>query len=234
MAIDLSTVRPLVVFGYSQFNFKPVCILFFRYAVKVGDHHLLKEERSQRQIQLEKIFVHQDYADRLFKNDIALVKLKKEVKLSKFVRTVCLPRKEEGDLAIPKKYGIATGWGVTKPVKAGENAKQKDKYSEVLQFSAFTIQSDQLCRNRSVIAIDSDVTFCAGDGKGGNDTCHGDSGGAFVREGKRDDKYRWVATGLVSWGEGCAQKNQYGYYTRVFPFTDWIRGIVDGEGRKKK
>ena len=68
------------------------------------------------------------------------------------------------------------------------------------------------------------IRRCVGDGKGGNDTCHG--GGAFVREGKRCDKYRWIVTGLVSWGEGCAQENQYGYYTRVYPFIDWIKKVV--------
>ncbi|KAK2546853.1 Serine protease hepsin [Acropora cervicornis] len=38
--------------------------------------------------------------------------------------------------------------------------------------------------------------FCAGDGKGGSDSCKGDSGGAFVRKRKIGDKYRWVAAGI--------------------------------------
>ena len=160
-------------------------------------------------------------------NDIALVKLKQEVNLGKFVRTVCLPEKDEHDLAIPTKYGIATGWGATKPLKPNEEPKKADRHPTVLQYSAYKIQSDQLCSNKSVIPINSTVTFCAGDGKGGNDTCKGDSGGAFVREGKRGDKYRWVATGIVSWGNGCAQKDEYGYYTRVYPFIDWIKKTID-------
>ena len=165
-------------------------------------------------------------ADHNFKNDIALIKLEKEVKLGPFVRTLCLPEKEEGDLAIPTKYGFATGWGVTQALKPGERPEPQNRYSKRLQYSAYTIQSDELCANRSVIAINSTVAFCAGDGKGGNDTCQGDTGGAFVRQGKRGEDYRWVATGLVSWGLGCAQKNQYGYYTRVYPFTDWIKNII--------
>ena len=165
-------------------------------------------------------------ADRNFKNDIALIKLEREVKLGPFVRTLCLPEKEEGDLAIPTKYGFATGWGVTQALKPLELPELQNRYSKRLQYSAYTIQSDELCANRSVIAINSTVAFCAGDGKGGNDTCQGDSGGAFVRQGKRGDDYRWVATGLVSWGLGCAQKNQYGYYTRVYPFTDWIKNVI--------
>ena len=76
----------------------------------------------------------------------------------------------------------------------------------------------------SALLFNSTVSFCVGDGKGGNDICH--DGGAFVREGKRGDKYRWNVTGLLSWGEGCAQENQYGYYTRVYPFIDWIKKVV--------
>jgi len=187
---------------------------------------LLREERSQQDIRPEKFFVHQDYVDGKFVNDIALIKLMDKVKLSPFVRTLCLPDKDEGDLAIPMKYGFATGWGVTQALKPLEEPKSENKYSTRLQYSAFAIQSDELCANRSVIAVNSTVAFCVGDGKGGNGTCHGDSGGAFVREGKRGEGYRWVATGLDSWSLGCAQKNQYGYYTRVYPFTDWIKNTI--------
>ena len=165
--------------------------------------------------------------DRTYENDIALIKLNAKVELGPFVRTLCLPEKDEGDLAIPMKYGFVTGWGVTQALKIGEQPEPQNKYSAVLQYSSYTIQSDELCANRSGnIAINSTVAFCAEDGKGGNDTCHGDSGGAFVRQGKRGEDYRWVATGLVSWGLGCAQKNQYGYYTRVYPFTDWIKNTI--------
>ena len=197
---------------------------------------MLKDEKSQQEINPEKIYVHPKYNDSAFVNDIALVKLKKEVKLRKFVRTVCLPEKHEGDLAIPKKYGIVTGWGSVKALKPGEYPDDAHRYSKVLQYSAYTIQSERLCSNRSGLPFNSTVAFCAGDGRGGNDTCNGDGGGAFVREGRRGDGYRWVAAGLVSWGNGCAQKDLFTYYTRVFPFIDWIkktmnenRNLEDGE-----
>lgn len=93
-------------------------------------------------------------------------------------------------------------------------------------FSRFnTINFAQI--NRAALPYNSTVTFCAGDGQGVKDTCTGDSGGAFVRESRGGDGYRWIAAGLVSWGEGCAQKNQYAYYTRVYPFIDWINKIMN-------
>ena len=66
------------------------------------------------------------------------------------------------------------------------------------------------------------MTFCAGDGNGKRDPCKGDSGGAFVRHVRRGAHRQWIAVGLVSWGSGCAQPGQYGYYTRVYPFIGWI------------
>ena len=186
-----------------------------------------KVEKSEQEITPENIYVHQEYKDKDFVNDIALVKLKLKMEFGKFVRTVCLPTKDEKDLAIPEKYGIATGWGATKALKPEEKPAEADRYSKFLQYSAYMIQRDQLCLNRSVLPFNSTVSFCAGDGKGGNDTCKGDSGGAFVREGKREDGYRWVAVGLVSWGNGCAQKDEYGYYTRVYPYIDWIKKTME-------
>ena len=182
----------------------------------------------------EAIFVYQKYVDDLLLNDIALVKLTEPVELGRFVRTVCLPKKEEKDLAVAKKYGYAAGWGATKALKPREKPEKADRYSTVLKYSAYIIQENRLCSNRSALPFNSTVSFCAGDGKGGNDTCQGDSGGAFVREGRRGDVHRWIATGLVSWGEGCAQKDQHGYYTRVYPFIDWIKKTMDANSNPEE
>ena len=149
------------------------------------------------------------------------------MKLGKFVRTVCLPQKQEGDVAVPLKYGIVAGWGSTKALKPGERPKDADRYANSLLYSVFPVQHDQLCANRAALPYNSTVTFCAGDGQGVKDTCTGDSGGAFVRESRGGDGYRWIAAGLVSWWEGFAQKNQYAYYTRVYPFIDWINKIMN-------
>lgn len=57
--------------------------------------------------------------------------------------------------------------------------------------------------------------FCAGFTTGGKDSCSGDSGGPIVDSSK-------VLQGLVSWGNGCAEANYAGVYTRVGQFVDWI------------
>ena len=198
-----------------------------RYVVYAGVHRLTKKDVSGQRMRPERIIVHEQYNMSFYMNDIALVKLSQPVELGPFVRTVCLPENDEQDLAIPGKFGTVTGWGGTKPVKTGEIFK-RDDMSNVLKHSSLQIQNDQLCSMKAFLPINSTVTFCAGDGMGKSDTCAGDSGGSFVREAQRDDKrLAWVTVGIVSWGIGCAQKGQYGYYTRVYPFIDWIKQKMD-------
>ena len=204
--------------------------LSFSYLIKAGDHNLSVNETLQQEIVPDKIFVHPRFKrNRLpfFDGDIALVKLSQEVELSKFVRTVCLPEKDEGDLAIPKTRGTVAGWGVTRPLRRGEYTRLSE-ISKVLRHASFPIQSNQLCINKSGIQFNTTTAFCAGDGRGGEDACSGDSGGAFVRDVSSSlSDSKWVVIGVVSWGNGCAQKDQYGYYTRINPFLDWIKETMN-------
>jgi len=197
------------------------------YLIKAGDHNLSTNEISEQEIVPEKIFIFHEYNYTSSVDfDIALVKLSHNVDVNRFVQTACLPEKDEEDLAIPTTDGIVAGWGVTRALRHGELPKPDD-ISKVLRHSVFTIQKDQLCLNKTVLRYNSTMTFCAGDGKGGSDTCQGDSGGAFVRQIRRGRKLQWVVAGVVSWGEGCAQKDKYGYYTRVYPFIDWIKKTME-------
>jgi secreted trypsin-like serine protease len=147
------------------------------------------------------------------------VELSQNVKLGPYVRTICLPEADE-DLSTPGAVAHVAGWGKT---------SERDHRSTVLLHSAFQIQSNDLCDQTTEYYFNQSVTFCAGDGKGGNDTCHGDSGGSLVRRVLRKGSYRWVTVGLVSWGEECGERYKYGYYTRMEPFTDWIQTSTSSE-----
>ena len=145
---------------YSSFIF-----LRYQYLVRAGDHNLETIEKYEQRYSPERIHLHPNYSHHLFENDIALVKLRQPKKLGPFVRTVCLPKKEEGDLAIPGKYGFVAGWGATKPLKTGQRPAHGDRCSTVLKHSAFNIQSDRLCSNRTWFPFNSTTSFCAGDGE---------------------------------------------------------------------
>jgi len=160
-------------------------------------------------------------------NDIALIKLRRDVKLNKFVQIVCLPKTGEGDLAKTKTYGIATCWEAIKSDEYGDIPPWSDRHSNRLQYSVYPIQSNPLCSNMSALPFNSTVSFCAEVRKAVDRSCHGDSGGVFIQSAKRGDSYRWVASGVVSCGEGCTHKDQLSFYTRVYPFIDWITNTVD-------
>ena len=155
-------------------------------------------------------------------NNIALVKLREDVKLGKFVQTVCLPEDDEGDLAMTKTHGThaANCWGNLKHFTYGI-PKWANRVTNRLQNYTFLIQKNRLCSNGTV-SFNSTVSFCAGKERGSY-PCFGNHGSVFVQKGKRGNGYRWVATGVASFGNVFAHKHKLTFYTRVFPFIDWIK-----------
>nr|NP_001191249.1 cocoonase-assisted protein [Bombyx mori]ADV78477.1 cocoonase-assisted protein [Bombyx mori]BAJ61819.1 cocoonase assistant protein [Bombyx mori] len=60
--------------------------------------------------------------------------------------------------------------------------------------------------------------FCAGPPEGGKDSCQGDSGGPAVKGN--------VQLGVVSFGVGCARKNNPGIYAKVSAAAKWIKSTA--------
>lgn len=69
------------------------------------------------------------------------------------------------------------------------------------------LQSDQICAGIQDL--------------GGKDSCQGDSGGPLFLPGETPS-----LVGIVSYGDGCAQKQKAGVYTRVASFIDWIEESI--------
>uniref|UniRef100_A0A3P9QJA0 Testisin-like n=1 Tax=Poecilia reticulata TaxID=8081 RepID=A0A3P9QJA0_POERE len=68
----------------------------------------------------------------------------------------------------------------------------------------------------------TDNMICAGVLSGGKDSCEGDSGGPMVSK----QRSRWIQSGVVSFGFGCAQPNLPGVYTRVSRYQSWIKARI--------
>jgi secreted trypsin-like serine protease len=70
-----------------------------------------------------------------------------------------------------------------------------------------------------------DSQLCAGFASGGADACFGSGGGPLVVFDKEDRK---IEIGIVSWGGrgGCGAPGEYGVYTRVSSYIDWIKHIA--------
>ena len=116
------------------------------------------------------------------------------------------------------------GWGVSTP-------RRPDEQSESKHVSKTLLRADVPIVDRSAcdafLAFPGDVStdpvFCAGDARGGPDTCNGDSGGPIFVPGHAGEP---LQAGVVSWGDGCAHPGTYGAYASIAHFEAWVRERV--------
>ena len=121
-------------------------------------------------------------------------------------------------LFAPGTDATVTGWG--------DLADGGGQYPQVLQKVTVPMVSDASCRSSYGRQFEASSMVCAGLTQGGKDSCQGDSGGPLaVRNGRA-----WVQVGVVSWGDGCAQPNAPGVYTRLSNLSGFIAPFVDGGG----
>lgn len=162
---------------------------------------------------VRRIIVKSDYAAKTHDNDIALLELTSPLPLddAKRIKPIALLSSSEDQLGLKEGVSLSvSGWGAT---QSGGDAVRK------LQFAAVPVVATKSC-NRA-LAYDGQVTnnmICAGKMTGGTDSCQGDSGGPLALEPSTNPRL----AGIVSWGEGCAQPNKVGVYTRVANYISWI------------
>ncbi len=164
----------------------------------------------------ESILIHPDYVsesdvsetNRLFDNDIALVKLKTSLALGsdrrdsiKWLNPQSLEFEKSGIRA------TVSGWGID------SSGSQPEK----LQKGELRLSS---CGNWSTDTQITENMLCAYGNDYRTDSCSGDSGGALVLN---EPDYENVIVGIVSWGpDPCAKQDLPGVYTRVSQYNQWI------------
>ncbi|XP_046474651.1 trypsin-1 isoform X1 [Neodiprion pinetum] len=179
--------------------------------------HALNSSLSQGKIKeygVERIIKHSGYSPFNYNNDIALLKLDGPIKFDDSMRPVCLPELHK---TFSGEKGIVTGWGAT-----SESGPISNKLQELM----VPILSNVECKaSKYPSQRITDNMLCAGYPEGGKDSCQGDSGGPL--HVVNDSVHSIV--GIVSWGEGCAQANYPGVYTRVNRYVTWIQhNTLDG------
>ncbi|KAK7919185.1 hypothetical protein WMY93_010469 [Mugilogobius chulae] len=188
-----------------------------RFSVVLGKNALNQTDLNVEQnFRVDKIILHEgfDNSEGNFNNDIALVKLKSKGSVcaeeSSSVKPVCLP---------PLNQSLQVG------LSCEISGYGKEKHglwfrSQFLREAEVQVLADETCRRDDHYgALITENMFCAGRPDWSKDACEGDSGGPLVC----DVGGRLFLFGVISWGDGCAQENRPGVYTKVTNYNLWIQ-----------
>ncbi|KXJ23469.1 Plasma kallikrein [Exaiptasia diaphana] len=181
-----------------------------------GELNLAKKDGDEQVMDIEKIIKHPNYDESKspkFDYDITLLKLKKNINFNDKVRPICLPKKRFPD----GENCYVTGWGYLK--EFNKKIHKKPERSPILQQLELPLVSDKECGKRHRL---TSRMICAG-GTEGEDSCQGDSGGPLTCKNKSGI---WDLAGVVSFGRGCARKNEYGVYSNVAELKGWVEDQI--------
>ncbi|XP_070791988.1 granzyme A-like [Pituophis catenifer annectens] len=173
-----------------------------------------EKDTTKQVFKVKKPIPHPCYDRATKENDIMLLQLNKRAKLNKNVAIIKFPRLYD-DLKAGTQCLVA-GWGITK--------SGSEKASDVLREVNVTVIARSTCNDQKHYNSRPLVTVnmvCAGDKKGGKDSCTGDSGGPLMCNGKQ--------RGIVSFGQGCGKPQYPGVYTLLTDkYSLWIKSVIQG------
>uniref|UniRef100_A0A8C8R6T8 Granzyme A n=1 Tax=Pelusios castaneus TaxID=367368 RepID=A0A8C8R6T8_9SAUR len=182
--------------------------------VVLGAHSWLEREKEQQQFKIAKSIRYPCFDDQTKENDIMLLQLQTRAKINKAVKTMRLPNTDT-DLKPGTKCQVA-GWGITK--------NRQSKPSNTLREVNVTVIDRRICNDQNHYNYNPLITMnmvCAGDKKGGKDSCSGDSGGPLICNGE--------LKGITSFGKPnkCGAVQSPGVYTRLrMPHLLWIKKTI--------
>jgi len=205
--------------------------------IRVGEHDLDKDidcdddfcAPPPQDIDVDEVIFHKSYGKpKAFQNDIAVIKLARNVTENAFVQSICLPFNDDTEDYIGKRIGAdapineVAGWGAT--TITGR------KPANVLQFLGVDVTDAAECKEiyaeRGGVLTEKQI--CAG-GVKGKDSCVGDSGSGLMRSlpDRQRTIDRWDLIGVVSFGPRlCGTEGVPGVYTRVNSYLDWILDTI--------
>uniref|UniRef100_A0A3P8Z5M1 Peptidase S1 domain-containing protein n=1 Tax=Esox lucius TaxID=8010 RepID=A0A3P8Z5M1_ESOLU len=161
---------------------------------------------------ISQVVIHPDYKflSNVPVNDIALVKVNQSVALTKLVGRVKLPETDDNFSSASECW--VTGWGET------TDGAPRDG---ILQQLNIPIVSKKDCLK--VYPHLSSNFMCAGDRKGGMDTCVEDAGGPLVCVSAGE----FLQVGIIGFRPSCTTRHNPGLYTRVASYLDFIKGTIN-------
>ncbi|GCC45427.1 hypothetical protein chiPu_0029361 [Chiloscyllium punctatum] len=175
-----------------------------------------RELDAKHLVHVEDVHYHPRAKDAfVYRNDLALVKLKEDIKYSNHIMPVCLP---EHDYASQVgRVGYVGGWG-----EGADHAATSH-----LNYVALHVANDSACHDffdthhPGLFPPDATEQFCTEQEGAGHNVCPGDHGAALVVE----DGGVFYAAGVLSHDQGCASEG-YAIYADVYPFREWINKVT--------
>eukprot|EP00727_Mastigamoeba_balamuthi_P014789 m51a1_g9936 putative peptidase c14 (4927) ;mRNA; r:73913-115619 len=152
------------------------------------------------------VYAHPDFNHDRLNNDVALLKLAAPIK---GVQAVAVAASDYPDPAAGTKLW-ALGWGTLYSGGGSPLALREVKLPVIPR---------ERCRHLYNTSVILDSALCTMYNEGGRDGCQGDSGGPLVHV---DSSGNAVQVGLTSWGNGCADVDLPGVWTRLSSFRSWI------------
>ncbi len=203
-----------------------------------------------QRVRVKNIIRHESYDLDTQDNDIALLKLDREIIDHAGLELLEIASENDRDRMKTGYDSTVLGWGSTQSgtvPMAERTASQQLLYVDGIQFKSngecnrnYVIakrdayreqqkasglpESEIIRRSDKLFPADTvlitDNMICAGTSSGSKDSCFGDSGGPLVVYAG-DTPHQ---VGVVSWGpdEGCGITNQYGVYVNLLAYRKWV------------
>ena len=182
------------------------------YSVVLGAHDLYTYDYGEpRGLLVKRIVVHPQWDDNENKanpNDVALLQLKSEVSLNRYIDTIALPSQDEDFAGNPDCW--ISGWGAL---------KYGGKDPDILQELHVKVLTAAECREYEQNYQEWHI--CVSGTNGG--ACVGDSGGPLVCKAGGN----WKLAGDASFVYGDCETDYPSVYGRVAHFADWIRQVTE-------
>ncbi|XP_056137817.1 salivary plasminogen activator gamma isoform X2 [Lampris incognitus] len=186
--------------------------------VVLGRTFRKKNSTTEQVFNIEKLLIHEKFDEKTFDNDIALLKLKTNIGMCAVNAPEVFPA------CLPERGLVLPDWTECEISGYGRQNEFSAEYSERVKRGYVRLWPQERCvpevlSERTITAN----MLCAGDTRGLDDACKGDSGGPLVCP----NNGRMTLMGVISWGDGCGQRDKPGVYTRVTNYIDWITSKVE-------
>ncbi|XP_012276552.1 venom protease-like [Orussus abietinus] len=204
----LISSRHVLTAGHCVFGRKDL------YLTRLGDLDLSRNDDGATPVDIliEKKIIHPNYDSVRYTNDIAILRLNRDVTFTDLIRPICLPVTDEmKNKNLVRHYPFLAGWG-----SVYFNGPSSSRLLEV----QVPVVDPADCKRtfEPFKTVIDDRVLCAGFARGGKDACQGDSGGPLMYP----KGHTFYLIGVVSYGFRCAEPGFPGVYTRVTSFLDFI------------